>query len=391
MASKYEHVKAQLEDFKRNNIYRRLLTTQVRENDFFLNGKKVINLCSNDYLGLSQNKIIVEKTKGSLKQISPCSSRLLSGNDIAIVELEEILALHRGSESALVYPTGYMGNLGAISAIATREHKIFSDELNHASIIDACKISNTNKNVFIFNHNDPDDLQGKLKKTKGKSIVITEGVFSMDGDIAKLDHLAELTKRYDAIFVVDDAHGDFVFGRQGNWGGIPEYFGMEKEVDIHISSLSKGLGCFGGYVASSNMLRDLFVNRSRQFIYTSAIPAHLCVSAINAISILKKNPNLQVDFFTKIDWFLKELKNLGFNTGSSSSQIVPIIIGDEKLAVRFSDDLFKNGIFVQAIRYPTVRFGESRLRISLNRQIEKNKLEYVLTCLETLGKKHKII
>lgn len=391
MASKYEHVKAQLEDFKRNNIYRRLLTTQVRENDFFLNGKKVINLCSNDYLGLSQNKIIVEKTKGSLKQISPCSSRLLSGNDIAIVELEEILALHRGSESALVYPTGYMANLGAISAIATREHKIFSDELNHASIIDACKISNTNKNVFIFNHNDPDDLQGKLKKTKGKSIVITEGVFSMDGDLAKLEHLAELTKRYDAILVVDDAHGDFVFGKQGNWGGIPEYFGVEKEVDIHISSLSKGLGCFGGYVASSNMLRDLFVNRSRQFIYTSAIPAHLCVSAINAISILKKNPNLQVDFFTKIDWFLKELKNLGFNTGSSSSQIVPIIIGDEKLAVRFSDDLFKHGIFVQAIRYPTVRFGESRLRISLNRQIEKNKLEYVLTCLETLGKKHKII
>jgi len=391
LASKYEHVKAQLEDFKRNNIYRRLLTTQVRENDFFLNGKKVINLCSNDYLGLSQNKIIVEKTKGSLKQISPCSSRLLSGNDIAIVELEEILALHRGSESALVYPTGYMANLGAISAIATAEHKIFSDELNHASIIDACKISKTNKNVFIFNHNDPDDLQGKLKKTKGKSIVITEGVFSMDGDLAKLDQLAELTKRYDAILVVDDAHGDFVFGKQGNCGGIPEYFGVEKDVDIHISSLSKGLGCFGGYVASSNMLRDLFVNRSRQFIYTSSIPGHLCISAINAISILRKNPGLQIDFFTKIDWFLKELKKLGFDTGSSSSQIVPIIIGNEKLAVRFSDDLFKQGIFVQAIRYPTVKFGQSRLRISLNRQIEKNKLEYVITCLETLGKKYKLI
>lgn len=391
MASKYEHVKAQLEDFKRNNIYRRLLTTQVRENDFYINGKKVINLCSNDYLGLSQNKIIVEKTKGSIKQISPCSSRLLSGNDIAIVELEEILGLHRGSDSALVYPTGYMANLGAISAIATGDHKIFSDELNHASIIDACKISKTNKNIIIFNHNDPDDLQRKLKKTKGKSIVITEGVFSMDGDLAKLDHLAELTKRYDAILVVDDAHGDFVFGKRGNWGGIPEYFGVEKDVDIHISSLSKGLGCFGGYVASSNMLRDLFVNRSRQFIYTSAIPGHLCVSAINAISILRKNPCLQVDFFTKIDWFLKELKKLGFNTGSSSSQIVPIIIGDEKLAVRFSDDLFKQGIFVQAIRYPTVKFGQSRLRISLNRRIEKNKLEYVLTCLDTLGKKYKII
>lgn len=391
MDSKFDYVYKQLEYYKKSNIYRKLLISQLKENnEFYVGNKKLINLCSNDYLGLSQNKFLIEQTKKSLRQISQCSSRLVSGNDVAISKLEKILAFHRGSESALVFPTGYMANLGAISAISTEEHTIFSDELNHASIIDACKLAKKKK-VVIFNHNDPDDLEKKIKRTKGKTIVITEGVFSMDGDIAKLDEISEITKNCGSILVVDDAHGDFIYGKKDNYGGVPEQFSVEDNVDIHISSLSKGLGCFGGYTATSQMVNELFINKSRPFIYTSAIPEHICISAINAISFLNKNSNIQCNFYEKINWFINHLKKIGFDLGTTSSQIIPIILGEEKIALMFSKDLFDLGIFIQAIRYPTVGLGKSRLRISLNYSIKKNILEYVIICLEKLGKKYNII
>ncbi len=391
MDSKFNYVYEQLENYKNNNIYRYLPISNLNtQREFFIDDKKVLNLCSNDYLGLSQNKTLVAKTKRSLKQISQCSSRLVSGNDIAITKLEELLASHRKSESALVFPTGYMANLGAISAISSEQHTIFSDELNHASIIDACKLSKKRK-IEIFQHNDPDELEKKIKKINGKTIVITEGVFSMDGDIANLEKISEITRKYGSILMVDDAHGDFIFGKEGNYGGVPEHFGIEKYVDIHISSLSKGLGCFGGYIASLNLIKELFINKSRPFIYTSAIPEHICNAAINAISFLKNRPRLQSNFYKKIKWFSDQLRKSGFSIGGTSSQIIPIILGEEKLTMNFSRDLFDLGIFIQAIRYPTVDMGKSRLRVSLNSSISKEKLEYVISCFDKLGKKYKVI
>ena len=390
MASKYDHINDQLQEYKDKNIYRELLTSEIKGNTFYLGNKKVINLCSNDYLGLSQNNIILSKIRDSLTQVSPCSSRLVSGNNINIIKLERILATHRSSENALVYPTGYMANLGVITAISSSEHAIFSDSLNHSSIIDACRLAKSNK-IIIFEHNNPDHLERLLKNSKAKKIIVTEGIFSMDGDMARLELLSELAKKHDSILILDDAHSDFVFGNLGNYGGIPEHFGVENDVDIHISSLSKGLGCFGGYVASSNLIRDLLINKSRQFIYTSAIPEHLCLAAITAVSFLKKNKNIQKKFFIKIKWFINQLNQLGFNIGATSSQIIPIIIGDEKIASKFSKELFKKGIFIQAIRYPTVSLGEARLRISLNVSIEFTHLTYVINCLDKLGKKYNLI
>ena len=390
MASKYDHINDQLQEYKDKNIYRELLTSEIKGNTFYLGNKKVINLCSNDYLGLSQNNIILSKIRDSLTQVSPCSSRLVSGNNINIIKLERILATHRSSENALVYPTGYMANLGVITAISSSEHTIFSDSLNHSSIIDACRLAKSN-NIMIFEHNNPDYLERLLKNSKAKKIIITEGIFSMDGDMARLDLLTELAKKHDSILILDDAHSDFVFGNLGNYGGIPEHFGVENDVDIHISSLSKGLGCFGGYVASSNLIRDLLINKSRQFIYTSAIPEHLCVAAITAVSILKKNKNIQKKFFIRIKWFINQLNQLGFNIGTTSSHIIPIIIGDEKVALNFSKELFKKGIFIQAIRYPTVSLGKARLRISLNMSLQQSHLNYVINCLDKLGKKNNLI
>jgi glycine C-acetyltransferase len=390
LASKYDHINDQLHEYREKNIYREPLTSEIKGNTFYLGNKKVINLCSNDYLGLSQNNRILSKIRDSLIQVSPCSSRLVSGNNINIIKLERILAIHRSSENALVYPTGYMANLGVITAISSSEHTIFSDSLNHSSIIDACRLAKSN-NIMIFEHNNPDDLERLLKNSKAKKIIVTEGIFSMDGDMARLDLLTELAKKHDSILIVDDAHSDFVFGNFGNYGGIPEHFGVENDVDIHISSLSKGLGCFGGYVASSNLIRDLLINKSRQFIYTSAIPEHLCVAAITAVSILKKNKNIQKSFFIRIKWFINQLNQLGFNIGTTSSHIIPIIIGDEKVTSDFSKELFKKGIFIQAIRYPTVSLGKARLRISLNMSIQQSHLNYVIYCLDKLGKKYNLI
>jgi glycine C-acetyltransferase len=390
LASKYDHINDQLHEYREKNIYREPLTSEIKGNTFYLGNKKVINLCSNDYLGLSQNNTVLSKIRDSLIQVSPCSSRLVSGNNINIIKLERILAIHRSSENALVYPTGYMANLGVITAISSSEHTIFSDSLNHSSIIDACRLAKSN-NIMIFEHNNPDHLEKLLKNSKAKKIIVTEGIFSMDGDMARLDLLSELAKKHDSILIVDDAHSDFVFGNFGNYGGIPEHFGVENDVDIHISSLSKGLGCFGGYVASSNLIRDLLINKSRQFIYTSAIPEHLCVAAITAVSILKKNKNIQKKFFIRIKWFINQLNQLGFNIGTTSSHIIPIIIGDEKVTFNFSKELFKKGIFIQAIRYPTVSLGKARLRISLNMSIQQSHLNYVIYCLDKLGKKYNLI
>ncbi|MDX1371482.1 MAG: aminotransferase class I/II-fold pyridoxal phosphate-dependent enzyme [Nitrososphaeraceae archaeon] len=399
MVSKYDHIYNQLESYQEKNIYRELFVSSIKKkkgkdnsnNSFYLNNKKVINLCSNDYLGLSQNALVLEITKKSLKQISQCSSRLISGNDKNIIKLESILAKHRRTKRALVYPTGYMANLGTITSLSTPQHVIFSDSLNHASIIDSCRLARANK-IEIFRHNDIDHLSLLLKKnSKSKKIIVTEGVFSMDGDIAKLDELSELAKKNDAILVVDDAHSDFIFGRSGNYGGIPEYYGVENEVDVHISSLSKGLGCFGGYCASSELVYDFLINSSRQFIYTSAIPEHLCVAAVAAIYFLKKNTNIQKDFHLLVNWFRNQLKESGFNVGKSASQIIPIIVGNEKLAINFSRELFKKGVFIQAIRYPTVPIGEARLRISLNASVPKSQLQYVVKCLVKISSKLNII
>jgi glycine C-acetyltransferase len=390
LASKYDHINDQLHEYREKNIYREPLTSEIKGNTFYLGNKKVINLCSNDYLGLSQNNTVLSKIRDSLIQVSPCSSRLVSGNNINIIKLERILAIHRSSENALVYPTGYMANLGVITAISSSEHTLFSDSLNHSSIIDACRLAKSN-NIMIFEHNNPDHLEKLLKNSKAKKIIVTEGIFSMDGDMARLDLLSELARKHDSILIVDDAHSDFVFGNFGNYGGIPEHFGVENDVDIHISSLSKGLGCFGGYVASSNLIRDFLINKSRQFIYTSAIPEHLCVAAITAVSILKKNKNIQKKFFIRIKWFINQLNQLGFNIGTTSSHIIPIIIGDEKVTFNFSKELFKKGIFIQAIRYPTVSLGKARLRLSLNMSIQQSHLNYVINCLDKLGKKYNLI
>lgn len=374
---------SRLDSIKAGNLYRALRNVVVDGPLAIVNGKKAIHLCSNDYLGLSQDSRVVGAALSALKHVSQASSRLIAGNDPAIEELEDTLARHRRTEAALVYPTGYVANLGAVTALADKKTTIFSDELNHASIIDACRLSGAR--VQVFRHNDAEHLD-KIMRASGRKIVITEGVFSMDGDIADLRQVCRIAQKHGAITVVDDAHGDFVFGPR--FSGIPASFGAD--VDVHTSSMSKGLGCFGGYVASSGKVRDLLINTSRQFIYTSALPDHLCAAAIAAIPLAKKG-RLQKRLQANIKYFTTSLKRQGFTLGGSSSQIIPVMIGDEKKAVAFSQELLKRGAFAQAVRYPTVKKGAARLRVSLTAMHEKSHLEAALDVFASAGTKTGVV
>jgi glycine C-acetyltransferase len=377
-------VEERLGSLERSNLYRRLRTVVVRGPTALVDGKEVVHLCSNDYLGLSQNRQVVKKTIEALHEVSQCSSRLIAGNHPRIVELEGLLADHRGTESALVYPTGYSANLGAVAAVADKGSTIFSDELNHASIIDACRLSGAT--VKVFRHNDTAHLHELMHRARGRKIVITEGIFSMDGDTAKLPEICAISKEKDAITIVDDAHGDFIFGP--GFSGIPAKFGAD--VDIHVSSMSKGLGCFGGYVATADPVRELLINTSRQFIYTSALPDHLCSAAIAAIPIAKKG-DLQKRLQKNVSYFSAAMKKLGFVLGDSASQIIPVMMGPEKQAVEFSAELLRQGVFAQAIRYPTVKKGSARLRVSLTAMHTQKHLDSAIGVFEKAGRKIDIV
>lgn len=386
MASKHKtaFIEERLDSLKRSDLYRSLRTVTVRGPMALVDGKEVIHLCSNDYLGLSQNKQVIKKTVEALQEVSQCSSRLVAGNHPKIIALEGLLANHRRTESALVYPTGYSANLGAVAAVGDKSSTIFSDELNHASIIDACRLSGAT--VKVFRHNDMTHLHELMRQANGRKIVITEGIFSMDGDMARLPEICTIAKENDAITIVDDAHGDFIFGP--SFSGIPAKF--KVDIDIHVSSMSKGLGCFGGYVATAEHIRELLINTSRQFIYTSALPDHLCSAAIAAILIAKKG-NLQKRLQKNIDYFSAAMKKLGFVLGDSASQIVPVMIGSEKQAVEFSTELLKQGVFAQAIRYPTVKKGAARLRVSLTAMHTQKHLDFAIGMFEKTGRKMCVI
>jgi glycine C-acetyltransferase len=385
----------ELERLKRDNLYRSLrkVSVNLHTGALAVDGKEIsVHLCSNDYLGLSQNKKALREAFLSVDRLSQCSSRLIAGNLSEMTDLEEKLAQHRNTESSLVYPTGYMANLGVLTAIADPETLVLSDQLNHASIIDGCRLSRAN--VKVFHHNDPVHLSELLEESKlfKRKIVVIEGVFSMDGDIARLRDICNIAKQHNSLIMVDDAHGDFIFGGGPSnlFSGIPAHLGVNNEIDIHTSSLSKALGGFGGYVAATELTREILVNKSRQFIYTSALPEHLCAFAQASISLAQKG-DLQKKLFDNIMFFGNRLRKIGLISRKPDSQVIPIIIGSEKLALDFSQHLLDDGIFLQPIRYPSVHKGSARLRVTLTALHNKHQLKFAIDLLESIGRKLNII
>ena len=372
MKPKFGTLEKKLSGIKKNNLLRNLQDSHVEKQFIKQDGRKLLNFSSNDYLGIKSGKMRHAQFQSS--------SRLVSGNDASFSLLEKKLAKHKSQEQAIIFPTGYMANLGMITSIATKHDTIFSDELNHASIVEACKLSGSK--IKIFKHNNIGDLERKVQKTKGKKILITEGVFSMDGDWSKLNEICQVSEKHGMITVLDDAHGDFVLGKDGK--GTANFFDVEKKIDLYVSSLSKGLGSFGGYVCGRKKLIDLCINTSKTFIYTSALP-----SSINQYSLDRFNSKREIyreKLWKKINLFHKRLEEIELHT-TSTSQIIPVIIGNEKKAMEFSKFLRINGIFAQAIRYPTVKKDQARIRISITGWLSNKEIEYSIQILEKAKRK----
>jgi len=311
------------------------------------------------------------------------SSRLVSGNDECFKILEEKLSKHKSQQSSLIYPTGYMANIGTISAIAKKGDIILSDKLNHASIIESCKLSGAK--IVIYDHNNTEDLENKLKQKSKNKFVITEGIFSMDGDFSQLDKITEIAQKVNAITILDDAHGDFVVGKEGK--GTASHYNVLKKIDVYISSLSKGLGSFGGYISSEKNVIDYCINKSKSFIYTSALPSFLIEYSLKRFESDREKQRKKLE--NNREYLTKGLKQIGYQI-DSKTHIIPIIIGNEKSALSFGEFLFKKGVFAQPIRYPTVPKDKARLRISVTAWLTKKDIDSTLAIFEQATKKFKM-
>jgi 8-amino-7-oxononanoate synthase len=351
-----------------------------------INGHKVLLLCTNDYLGLSNHPAVKRAATDAVERYGAGAgaSRLVAGTLPIHVELERALAKLKKTEAAIVFGSGYLANLGVISSICGPSDAIFSDRLNHASIIDACRLSHAE--VKIYPHRDTDALRRQLREhgAAGRKLIVTDGVFSMDGDIAPLPELALLASEFDCYLMVDDAHATGVLG--DGWSGTASYFGM-KSVDIQMGTLSKALGSYGAFVAGSQMLIDLLVNRARSFIYTTALPPASAAAAREALRMIKREPERPERLWKNAQTLKEGLLTAGFTVGSTQTFILPVIMGDARRCVKMAGALLEEGVFAQAIRPPSVPEGTSRLRVVPSAEHEDSDMEFAVKAFERAGRK----
>jgi 8-amino-7-oxononanoate synthase len=361
-----EWIQEQLDEAKHQGLERRALAYPSVGGVIKIDGKDVLNFSSNDYLDLGRHPHVMDRAREALDQygIGSTASRLVTGTLPIHEELEERLAKEKGYDSTLVFGSGYMTNAGTIPVLAGRDDLIFADKLVHASMIDACKLSGAK--LVRFAHNDPDALKQRLEQHadhSGRKLIITESVFSMDGDIAPLEALAELAEKSGAMLMVDEAHSSGTFGPNG--AGLIRELGLENSVTVSMGTLSKAFAGYGGFVACSEKLRKLLVHSARAFIYTTAPPPAVIGAALGALDVLEASPRLGNILQANADYFRSLLHVGGLDTLQSQSQIIPVLIGDNEKAVAVSRQLREEGIIAVAIRPPTVPAGSARLRLSI--------------------------
>jgi 8-amino-7-oxononanoate synthase len=354
-------------------------------------GKKVIQFSSNNYLGLANHPALKRAAQEAIERygVGAGASRLITGNLELYEHLEKNLAQFKGTESAIVFPTGYQTNVGTISALMGKKDLIFSDALNHASIVDGCRLCGAK--VIIYPHRDLDALEHLIKTAPqaNNRMIITDGVFSVDGTIAPLPGLVKLAKRYGCWLMVDEAHATGVLGNRGR--GTAEYCGVEHGVDIHMGTFSKALGSLGGYVAGNKNLIDFLINKSRGLIYTTGLPPAVLAVNRTALELVENGLELRKALWERVVFVRNELNKLGFNTFSSEAQIIPVIIGDPVKTMEVFQYLFSQGVFAYGVRPPTVPEGHSRIRIAVMATHEWDDLNFGLQVFEETGKKFGII
>lgn len=382
---KLDFLQHELIELENHGIYRSLKEVHSPQGrEITLDGQRVLNFSSNDYLGLANDERIKKAAQEAISQygFGSGASRLISGNMIPHQFLEEDIARLKKTESSLVFSSGYMANTGIIPALIGRKGVVISDKLNHASMIDGIILSRAK--LLRYPHADMHFLEKILKSLPAhhQKLIVTDSVFSMDGDRAPLKNIVELAKRYQAFVMVDEAHGFGVLGEHG--GGLTEELGLEGDIDIQMGTLSKAAGCFGAYVCGSKELRDYLINKSRSFIYTTAIPPCVAEASRRAVKIIQDSGHLRQDLQQKSDYVRREIKAMGFDTMNSSTPIIPVLVKDSQAAVSMSRRMLEKGIFVQAIRPPTVPVNTSRLRITLMATHTQGDLEKLLSVFKTM-------
>jgi 8-amino-7-oxononanoate synthase len=379
----------QLGILQQRGLRRRLSTrTGAQSAMILIEGQEAINFGSNDYLNLASDPRLTAAVAAALHEYGWGSgaSPLVTGHAELHLRLEQRLAQFEGTEAALVFTSGFAANTGAVAALAAVGDVVFTDRKNHASLIDGCRLSRAD--VRTYPHADWQTLERLLSKSSAerdlqgarRRLIVTDGLFSMDGDLAPLTELADLAQRYQAMLLVDEAHATGVFGRQGR--GVAEHFGLEDAVHVRVGTLSKALGCIGGFVAGSRSLIEWLVNRARPYVFSTAMPAANAAAAMAALDMVENEPQRRVDLLARADGLRAQLAAQGWNIGRSASQIIPIIVGQPARAVALSAALMERGLFVPAIRPPTVPEGEACLRISLTCGHTEDMIAKLLEVLE---------
>ncbi len=388
-----QYLTDELNKLREQNLYQKLrvLETQQLPVSRF-DGREVINLSSNNYLGLTTHPKLRARALEAIEKFGVGSGavRTIAGTMTIHLELEEKIARFKHVEASVVFQSGFTANAGTVQAILGREDIIISDQLNHASLIDGCRLSRAE--IKVFPHKDMEACEGILKEIaarKCRKLLVTDGVFSMDGDIAPLPQLVELAEKYGCIMMIDDAHASGVLGRNGR--GTVDHYNLHGRVDVQVGTLSKAIGALGGYVCSTRDAIEFLYHRARPFLFSTSHPPSVATTCLAAFEVLEEEPQLIDQLWANTRFFKAGLKKLGFNTGVSETPITPVIVGDAALAHQFSRELFAAGVFAQGIGFPTVPEGKARIRTIVTATHTQDELNRALEILESIGKKLKII
>lgn len=387
MANKLQWLTDELNNLREQGLYNNIRTIGSPQGAWLVvDGQRVLNFCSNNYLGLANDPRMRSAAKGAVDAFGagPAAVRTIAGTLTIHRELESRLARFKGAEATVAFQSGFTSNLGTIAALVSKEDVIFSDELNHASIIDGARLSGAR--IVRYSHNDANALDNAIKNETGyrRALIISDGVFSMDGDIAPLPDLVQVAERHDLMLMIDDAHGEGVLGRGGR--GIVDHFGMHGRVDVEIGTLSKAFGVVGGYVAGKQVIVDWLNQRGRPFLFSSALTAADTAACLAAVDILEASTELVDRLWDNARYFKSEMKRLGFDTGKSDTPITPVMFGDEVLTRNFSRKLFDNGVFAMGITYPTVPKGKARIRVMISAAHSREDLDRGAEMFAKVGK-----
>lgn len=393
MVDKLAWVDEELQGLRDAGLYNQIRTLGTPQGAWLeVDGRRVLNFCSNNYLGLANHPALTAAAKAAMDKygVGPGAVRSIAGTMDIHVELDQRLAKFKGVDAAITFQSGFAANLGVIPALVGKEDVIFSDRLNHASIIDGCRLSRAK--IIAYEHCDDADLEKQLSQHRGeyrRALVVTDGVFSMDGDIAPLDKIYAVTQNYDAILMVDDAHGEGVIGKGGR--GIVDHFDLHGKVDIEIGTMSKAFGVMGGFAAGNAKVVEWLHQRGRPFLFSSAMTVPDVAACLAAVELLEKSTDLVDRLWANAELFKSEMKNMGFDTGNSATPITPVMLGEASLAQEFSRELFTEGVFGMAIGYPTVPKGAARIRVMISAAHSTNDLEDGLQAFANVGKKLGVI